>query len=78
VEHRTLDRVMDLGVDTPKSIIPMRCVDTMPIRAIGVRSSVGALYRRLDLQHPWLGIGRLLGITIEEGIQLGEFELDGG
>jgi hypothetical protein len=29
----TLDRVMGMGVNTPKPTIPVRCVDVVPIRA---------------------------------------------
>jgi hypothetical protein len=51
--HRTLGWVMDLSVNTPRSTIPVRCVDVVPIRAGGgesLRRTRGCQPTRED---PW-------------------------
>jgi hypothetical protein len=40
--ERILDRVMDMGVDTPIPTILVWCVDTVPLRASGDESKRGS------------------------------------
>jgi hypothetical protein len=50
----------------------------VPMRVVDRRSDHRAVGRRLDGEHPRLGGTRVLHLTVEECVEHGELQLDGG
>jgi hypothetical protein len=69
---------MGMGVNTPKTTIPMVIVRAVPSRAVGGESSQLAAGCQLTGYDALCGSTRGLGISIKVGVQLGELTLDGG
>jgi hypothetical protein len=69
---------MGMSVYTSKPTIPVRSVDTVPSGAIGVDTGGWLHDRRIDLKYSRFGCGERLDFLIEERVELGELQLDGG
>jgi hypothetical protein len=73
---RTLDRVIGMGVYTPRPTILVVDANVVPAWAIG-RASRWPLRHRPILESSWFGSTRFLGVAHEVDIELGELQLDG-
>jgi hypothetical protein len=65
---------MGKGLYTPKPMIPVEEVSTVPSRAVDCRSNCRTVRHRLDGKHPQFGGARVLCLMVEECVEL---QLDG-